>query len=171
MSFEKILENDNRGFIFTFDGTLAILISIIGLASVVAIGSPTSISKQRRFQELEDHTNEALQIMEVSGTLDNVEDLVEQGNIQKAKDLARKSLNEILSEEKQFKMRIGSGSNYLLDSIYPNPTKESDEEEWNNKFENAGYVASCTRISIIDNKFKPVTLYLWIGEGVNESET
>ncbi len=163
MTLEKALKDDERGFIFTVDGTLAVLISILGLAAVLAVGSPTTAFRQHGYRRLGDYANDALQVMEVGGTLDEIENLVRENQKEMAKNYARNKLLEILPDGIQFRMEIGTESNLLEDNIYPT---SSNTDIWRERYENAVDVASSIQISTINNEFEPIILYVWRGEGL-----
>lgn len=165
MPLKKEFEDDEKGFIFTVDGTLAVLISILGLAAVLAVGSPTAGYRQHGYRRLGDYANDALQVMEVGETINEIEEFLENDEITgtKTKNLARNKLLEILPDEIQFRMVIGPESNPLLENIYPAPGESSS---WESEYENTEDVASAVRMSYIDNEFEPIILYVWRGDGL-----
>ncbi|KXA88972.1 hypothetical protein AKJ62_04080 [candidate division MSBL1 archaeon SCGC-AAA259D14] len=165
------LKNDERGFIFTLDGTLAVLISILGLAAVTAVGSSTTIYEQQGYRGLGEYADQALQVLEVNGAMDEIENLISSTSTyaDSAELLAENQLREILPTGIRFRMKIGGESNILLDNVYPT---YDNHDAWRERYENAEDIVRAVRISIIEDdfdmedNFEPVILYLWRGEGL-----
>lgn len=134
---------DRRGFIFSLDATLAMLVVMIVMAGVVHVSSPELIYGQHGYLRLERYANDALEVMQLTGTLDDIVDLVMAGDNAGAEILARAELKKILPDEVQFKFRIGSEDSPRLDNVYPTP---GNYDKWQTKFENAEEIAVAARV-------------------------
>jgi len=157
MSFRR----DRRGFIFSLDATLAVLVVMIAMAGVARVSGPESIYGQHGYQRLERYANDALEVMQLAGTMDEIKNLLGE-NSEEAENLAENELRKILPREIQFRLRIGSEANPRLDNVYPSA---GNHAEWRAAFENAGEVAVAARVSIFppENVFDSITLYVWRG--------
>jgi len=158
MSFRK----DRRGFIFSLDATLAVLVVMIAMAGVARVSGPESIYGQHGYQRLERYANDALEVMQLTGTMDEIKNLLAHENNSEAENLAENELRKILPREIQFRLRIGSEANPRLGNVYPSA---GNHAEWRAAFENAGEVAVAARVSIFppENVFDYITLYVWRG--------
>ncbi|KXB00100.1 hypothetical protein AKJ48_03295 [candidate division MSBL1 archaeon SCGC-AAA261O19] len=161
MSFRR----DQRGFIFSLDATLAVLVALIVLAGVASVGSSSTTYKQHGYLRLERYANDALEVMELTGTTDNIKSLLDQGENSKAESLAENELRKILPNEVQFKLRIGPEDDPRLDNVYPSPR---NHEEWRAAFENAEEIAVATRVLVFspENVVDSINLYVWRGPGI-----
>ncbi|MFQ5762615.1 MAG: choice-of-anchor R domain-containing protein [Candidatus Bathyarchaeia archaeon] len=142
MSFRR----DRRGFIFSLDATLAMLVVMIVMAGVARVGGPELTYGQHGYLRLQRYANDTLEVMQLMGTIDNIVNLVTDGEIEDAEELARTELRNILPREVQFKLRIGSEDSPRLDNVYPTP----DNDKWQAKFENAKEIAVAARVSAFD---------------------
>ena len=133
MSFQT----DRRGFIFSLDATLAMLVVLIVMAGVARMAGPELIYGQHGYLRLNRYSNDALEVMELMGTMDNIVNLVKHGENGNAENLARTELRKILPEEVQFKFVVG---NRL--TVYP-----SDAADWSMAFSNAEEIAISTHMS------------------------
>ncbi len=161
MSFRR----DRRGFIFSLDATLAMLVVLIVMAGVARVGGPESIYGQHGYLRLERYANDALEVMRLTGTLDNIVDLLVEGENSWAESLAENELRKILPGEVQFRLLIGNESNPRLDNVYPSV---GNHAEWYSNFISAEDIAVATRVSRFppENVFDSITLYVWRGAGI-----
>lgn len=137
------LQRDRRGFIFSLDAALALLVVMIVTAGVARMGGPSLIYGQHGYLRLERYANDALEVMQSMGTLDNIVTFVKHENYENAKNLARAELQKILPAEVQFKLVVGD--NRL--EIYP-----SDDAGWASEFSSVEEVAVATRMSTLPPK-------------------
>lgn len=135
---------DQRGFIFSLDATLAMLVVMIVMAGVVHVSSPGLIYGQHGYLRLERHANDALEVMQLSGTLDDIINLLVEGENSLAEELAENELRKILPGEVQFRFLIGNESNPRLDNVYPSVENHA---EWYSNFINAEDIAVAARVS------------------------
>ncbi|GAI17546.1 MAG: hypothetical protein E3J80_02015 [Hadesarchaea archaeon] len=158
MSFRR----DRRGFIFSLDATLAMLVVLIVMTGVARVAGPELTYGQHGYLRLERYANDALEVMELTGAMDIIENLLAQGEISEAGNLAENVLRKILPGEVQFRLRIGVENNPRLDNVYPSAGKHA---EWRAAFENAAEIAVAARVSIFppENVFDSITLYVWRG--------
>ncbi len=158
MSFRR----DRKGFIFSLDATLAMLVVLIVMAGVARVAGPELIYGQHGYLRLERYANDALEVMQLTGTMDEIENLLAHGENSKAKSLVENELRKILPREVQFRLRIGPEDNPRLDNVYPSP---GNDAEWGAAFENAEEIAVAARVSIFppENVFDSITLYVWRG--------
>ena len=156
MSFRR----DKKGFIFSLDATLAMLVMLIMMAGVARIAGPELTYGQHGYLRLERYANDALEVMQLIGTIDNIVDFVKHGENDSAKNLARAELRNILPEEVQFRFAVG---NRL--TVYP-----SNTADWSTAFSNAEEIAVATRVCLLrfptENVFDSIALYVWRGAGI-----
>ncbi len=131
---------DRRGFIFSLDATLAMLVVMIVMAGVARVGGPGLVYGQHGYLRLERYANDALEVMQLTGTLDDVVDLVMMGENTEAEILARAELKKILPNEVQFRLVVGD--NRLV--VYPSDAEE--QNNWNNAFASAEEIAVAARV-------------------------
>lgn len=134
---------DRRGFIFSLDATLAILTVMIVMAGVARMGGPELVYGQHGYLRLERYANDALEVMELTGTMDSIKNFLARGENSEAENLAENELRKILPREVQFKLRIGSENSPRLDNVYPTP---DNHDKWQAKFENAEEIAVAARV-------------------------
>jgi len=139
MSFRR----DRRGFIFSFDASLAILVVFAIMIGIVRVGGAGVMYEQQGPLRLERYANDALEVMQLTGVLDNIATLVKHGYLENAENLAREQLNKILPSDVQFKLVIGD--NRL--TVYP-----STAAGWGTTFSNAKELATATRMSTLPPK-------------------
>lgn len=135
MSFRR----DRRGFIFSLDATLAMLVVLIMMAGVARMAGPELTYGQHGYLRLERYANDALEVMQLNGSLDNVTVLVGRDNLPLGREIARGNLRVILPEEIQFKLVVG----YERLIVYPNASSA-----WDNVFDDLDEIAVATRIWI-----------------------
>ena len=156
MSFRR----DKKGFIFSLDATLAMLVMLIMMAGVARMAGPELTYGQHGYLRLERYANDALEVMQLIGTIDNIVDFVKHGENDSAKNLARADLRNILPEEVQFKFAVG---NRL--TVYP-----SNSADWSTVLSNAEEIAVATRVCLLrfptENVFDSIALYVWRGPGI-----
>ncbi len=156
MSFRR----DSRGFIFSLDATLAMLVVLIVMAGVARVGGPGPIYEQHGYLRLERYANDALEVMQLTGTLDDIVDLVMAGDNSGAENLARAELRKILPDEVQFKLVVGD--NRL--AVYPSDAGE--RANWDNAFASAKEIAVATRISLLKESIKVLA---WLDDPLDEN--
>jgi hypothetical protein len=137
---------DRRGFIFSLDATLAVLVAIIVVAGVARVGGPELTYGQHGYLRLQRYANDALEVLQLTGTLDSIVNYVKHGYLENAEKLAEIELRKILPREVQFRLVIGDGSKPRLDNVYPSAGKHA---EWYAAFQNAGEVATAIRASTL----------------------
>jgi hypothetical protein len=113
---------------------------MIVVAGVASAGEAGLSYGQHGYLTLQRYANDALETMSLTGSLDNVSDLVIKGNLNQAKTLVRQELGKVLPEEVQFKLVIGQESNPDL-VVYP-----SDATSWDNAFKNAEETVVAVRV-------------------------
>ncbi len=121
------LKNSEEGFVFTLDATLAILVSLLALASVASIGSSLKTHEQFGRLRLQRVGQDAVRALSEKGVFENAVLALENGRISKAERLLRENLNKAMPEHTQFKL-------FIRDQLLIYPTK--NEDEWENLYEN-----------------------------------
>ena len=140
------LRRNKGGFIFSFDATLAVLVAIIVVAGVARVGGPELIYGQHGYLRLERYANDALEVLQLTGTMDTIVNYVKHGYLENAEKLAETELRKILPRDVQFRLVVGDESNPRLDNVYPSAGKHA---EWYATFQNAGEVATAVRASTL----------------------
>jgi len=150
-----------KGFVFSLDACLSLLLVMIVVAGVARVGEAALIYEQQGYLRLQNYANDALETMSLTGSMDNIADLVIRGQIDQAKALARQELEKVLPEEVQFKLVIGPENNPDL-VVYP-----SDGANWDNAFNNAGERAVAARVL----PRRPITKHVlaWIDDPLDEA--
>jgi hypothetical protein len=169
VSFRK----NEKGFIFSLDATLAMLIVMVVMAGVVRVGGEGLIYGQHGYLRLQQYANGALDVLYNTGrvendllilTMDEIKDLLAQGNTSEAESLAENELQKILPADIQFRLRIGPENNPRLDNVYPSA---GNHAEWRSAFDNAEEIAVATRVIILGSEnFEPVTIWVWRGPDI-----
>lgn len=136
MSFRR----DQRGFVFSLDATLGILIVMLVMAGVASVVRPGAIYEQYGFLRLRRQADDAFEVMQIIGVMDNLENLVANNDLGPAENNARDNLRNILPRDVQFKFVFGD--NRLI--VYPTP----DNDAWDNLFDSLDEVAVASRIWI-----------------------
>ena len=158
---------DQRGFVFSLDATLGIVVVMIVMAGVARAGASGLVYEQYGYLRLQRYANDALEVLYNTGilendkvvyTIDNIRSLLLEGKLSEAESLAENELRKILPPEIQFRMRVGPEASPLLDNVYPTP---GNEEAWRSAFDNAKEIAVATRVVIIGENFEPMALYVW----------
>jgi len=134
------VNRDRKGFVFSLDACLSLLIIMIVVAGVARAGEAGLIYGQHGYLRLQRYANDALETMSLTGSMENVSDLIIRGKVDQAKVLARQELRKVLPGEVQFKLVTGSENNPDL-VVYP-----SDATDWGKAFENAAERAVAARI-------------------------
>jgi hypothetical protein len=129
---------DQRGFIFSLDATLAMLVVMIVMAGVARAAGPSLIYEQHGFLRLERYANDALTVMDTLGISENIVRTVEYGDIAGAEDTARMWLRKILPEDVQFKFVFGDD----MLTVYP-----TDATGWDSVFSTVEEVATAVRMA------------------------
>ena len=159
MSFRK----DRRGFIFSLDATLAMLIVLIVMAGVARMAGPELVYGQHGYLRLERYANDTLEVMQLRGKMDLIVNYVKQEYSENAENLTRSELRKILPTEVQFKFVVGDRL-----TVYP-----SDAADWDTTFSNVEEIAVATRMTTFpgnqnEEAFEPITLYVWRGPTLEE---
>lgn len=136
------LRSDQGGFIFSLDATLAVVVTLIVFAGVARVGSPGAIYEQHGYLRLERYADDALIVMYHMGTITEIVELIDAGENDLARQLARETLRKILPKEVQFKLVIG-GEGEWLDNVYPG----TDTQTWVNAFNQAEEIAVASIIT------------------------
>jgi hypothetical protein len=172
------VKNDQRGFIFSLDATLAVLVVMVVMAGVARGGNSETIYEQYGYLRLQRYANDALEMLYVTGrlennrvvvtVLDNIKALLAQGTDAAkilAENLAENALQSILPKDIQFRLRMGPENSPRLDNVYPSAGKHP---QWRSAFDNAQEIAAAARVSVFtpDNKFDIIILYVWRGPTV-----
>ena len=150
-----------KGFVFSLDACLSLLLVMIVVAGVARVGEAGLIYGQQGYLRLQNYANDALETMSLTGSMDNIADLVIRGQINQAKALARQELEKVLPEEVQFKLVIGPENNPNL-VVYP-----SDGANWDNAFRNAGERAVAAHVL----PRRPITQHVlaWIDDPLDNA--
>lgn len=156
MSFQA----DRKGFIFSLDATLGILVVMVVMAGVVRVAGPELTYGQYGYLRLERYANDALEVMQLTGTMDNIVTLIKHGYTEKAENLARMELKKILPAEVQFKLVIGD--NRL--TVYP-----SGAAGWAGAFSNAEEIATAARMSTLPPKERPFRVLVWVDDNLDNA--
>lgn len=150
------MRRDQRGFIFSLDATLAVLVLLIVMVGVVKVGAPELVYGQHGYLRLERYAEDALEVMDQTGALDNVIESIVTGNQSQASVIARDNLRTILPEEIQFRLVIGDEENPFLDNVYPG----TDNQAWGSVFESAVERAVAARVTA--KRLTPLRVLVWV---------
>jgi hypothetical protein len=147
------LQNDRRGFIFSLDAALAILVTLTVLAGVARIGSSELVYEQHGYLRLERYANDALRVLTLTGPMDNAIQAVSQLEYEEAEQILRESLRKILPKEMQFKLSMGDLT------VYP-----SDSSDWENIFKNLGDRTASSQLSPLPLEENYLRVLAWVPE-------
>lgn len=150
------LKEDNKGFIFSVDATLAILIGLIALAGIASANSSSINYRQYGYLQLCTQANDAARVITLNGAIDNAIWAMKIGNSPEAKRILRDNLIKVLPERFEFKLSIGE--NRL--TVYPDNTH--CQSFWEKKFENAFNRATMTQVSPTAPKENYWRVLTWI---------
>jgi len=139
-------QSKQEGFIFSLDATLAIIIVMITLAGVASVAGPELIYQQQGYLRLERYANDALEVLQLTGTMDSILSYLRQGYLENAENLAESELRKILPKDIQFRLVIGEVGNSNLENVFPSYGKH---EGWIKEFEEAKEIATAVRISML----------------------
>lgn len=120
------MRNDNDGFIFSLDATLAIVVSLIALATVASLGSSLTTHKQFGRLRLQRTAQDAVKVLSMKGTFEKAVLEMEAADYDEAEKVLRENLKIALPEHTQFRLFI---RNQL--SVYP-----TDNSKWDDLYEN-----------------------------------
>lgn len=149
------MKNDQRGFIFSLDATLAVLVIMMAMAGVARVGGPELVYGQHGYLRLERYAEDALGVMDQVGVLDSIIESIATDNDSAAMEMARDNLLAILPPEVQFKLVVGDETVYL-DNVYPG----TDNLEWSNLFESAEERAVASRVTT--KRLAPLKVLVWV---------
>lgn len=158
------LQKNQKGFIFSLDGTLALLITMTALVGVAQIGASSNIYKQHGYVQLERYANDGLRVLSLNGSIQKAIELENSQQSGKAREIIRKDLLNIMPKEIQFKMMVGKEGNICLDNVYPS----SDNKKWEKAMKNAKEKAVSAQVTIETPKPEPIILHVWRGGNVEE---
>ncbi|MBS3815903.1 MAG: hypothetical protein KGY45_05020, partial [Hadesarchaea archaeon] len=134
----------DKGFIFSFDATFAVFVSLIILAGVASSYNPTLNYEQHGRLRLERYASDAMEVMVLTETLEGIVASIKNGEIENAREVARREFKKTLPQNCQFKLVIGNPNNPRIDPVYPN---DNNISEWQSEFENAEDIATSVRLS------------------------
>lgn len=169
---------DKRGFVFSLDATLAMLVVMLAMAGVATVNGSKFTYEQQGYLRMERLANDALEVFYSTGamdnenyfvsTIDNIMALLNENtaeNRSEAENFAENALRKILPNDLNFRLRIGSENDPRLDNVYPSL---GNDNNWRAAFDNAAEVAVANRILYfrLDSKFDTVTLYVWREPGI-----
>jgi hypothetical protein len=106
---------DDKGFIFTADSTLALVIVIVFTASIL-VYALLPVYQGQDHQHLQALADSALATMEQDGTLREASVLYANNNTTGASDLLTSSLNSILPSDVSYKMTINGYTPQVIDN-------------------------------------------------------
>lgn len=149
------VKNDQKGFIFSLDATLALLIVMIVMAGVARVSGPGLSYEQHGYFRLERYAEDALAVMDQMGVLDNIIESIAEDNDLQAMEMARDNLRAILPPEVQFKLVVGDETIYL-DNGYPG----TDNQAWSGLFEGAEERAIARRVTA--KRLAPLKVLVWV---------
>lgn len=166
-SAQPTICRDDRGFIFTLDAALAVVIVMLALAGVASVGVP-GFYESYGYLRLERYANDALEafynvgVFDENGNLitpyENLRRLLDAGNIAEAETVAENWLIRIFPSDLCFRFVVGDENSPLLDNVFP---EHGNDAAWISAFENAEELAAGHRIWVIGGEFVPVKLYVW----------
>jgi hypothetical protein len=151
---------DHRGFVFSLDAALAILVVVIILTGVAHAASPEP-DYRRSYLRLETYANDALEVLRHTGALNSILKFAKAGEMEAAENLARAITRDILPSEIQFKLVIGD--NNL--TVYP-----SESPSWESAFHAAKEVAVAARIVITPSE-DDYRVLVWVDDNNDNTFT
>lgn len=108
----NVIIMDDKGFIFTADATLALVVVIVFTASVL-VYALLPIYQGIEHQHLEMLADSALASMEENGTFDYAQTLYNAGNTTGAHDILQDSLNQLIPANEGIAYKMTMGSNVV----------------------------------------------------------
>lgn len=144
----------DRGFIFSVDATLAILISLIAVAGVASVGSSTTSYEQHGALRLHRINEDTIIALTWNGTFENALKAMEQTEYDEAERIIRENLKAILPKHIQFRLTIGKQL-----TVYP-----TDSAGWNNVYENAKDRIVSNQLSSVPSTENFFRLLTWVPE-------
>ncbi|MEM3421937.1 MAG: hypothetical protein QW315_06755 [Candidatus Hadarchaeum sp.] len=154
---------DEKGFIFSLDAILAIAVLITALLGVASFIGPQPIHDQQGYLRLERYANDALEVLQLTGTMDEIINYVRQGYPENAEYLAETQLRKILPAEIQFRLIIGDENNPRLDNVFSTHGKN---EEWLVAFQNVNEMAKAIGITTLPRK--RIKVLAWVDNNDEE---
>ncbi|KXA91246.1 hypothetical protein AKJ57_01900 [candidate division MSBL1 archaeon SCGC-AAA259A05] len=133
-----------KGFIFSLDATLALLISLIVLVGIAQIGGSSTTYKQFGYLQLERYANDSLRVLSLNGATKKAIRLANNRQMGEARKILRENLLSVLPEEIKFKMVVGKEKDIWLDNIYPT----EDNQAWEISLENAGEKVASAQVTV-----------------------
>lgn len=97
---------DEKGFIFTLDAALAVIVTLVVLAGVATLGDPYTSYKQHGHLQLERYANDGLHVLAMKGTTGKALQLLEKGDVQGCKRVLRENLRATLPDNIHFRLKI-----------------------------------------------------------------
>jgi hypothetical protein len=162
------MKSDQRGFVFSLDAALAIIVVMLALAGVARVGV-RGIYEQYGYLRLQRYARDGLEALHNVGNLDengvlttafdNIRGLLKLGEVAQAETVAEDWLSRIFPSDILFRLLVGENENYpLLDNVFPTP---GNEEAWRSALENAPEVAVAHAVWLVGENFVPAKLYVW----------
>lgn len=159
-------KNDQRGFVFSLDASLSVLVILVVLAGAVRMAGPELVYEQHGYLRLERYANDALRAMELTGVMDNIVALVKHGDNAAAEVLARAELRKILPAEVQFRFVVGHEADPRL-VVYPSDAEE--RANWEAAWRDATEVAIATRMSTLPPRRRPYRVLAWLDDDEDQA--
>jgi len=156
-----------RGFIFSLDAALAVVIVMLALAGVARVGT-LGFYESYGYLRLERYANDAMEalynvgVLDENGNLttayDNIRWLLDNGQTAQAELTAENWLIRIFPNDLYFKLVVGDENSPLLDNVFP---EYGNNDAWVAAFENAEEFGVAQRIWVVEGEFVPARLYVW----------
>lgn len=157
------LQKNQKGFIFSLDATLGLLVTLVALVGIAQVGSSSISYKQYGYTQLESYANDGLRVLSLSGTIDNAIRLVENHQNEEAREILRENLSKILPKEIQFKLIMGQEDNVRLNNVYPG----TDNLKWENAFTRAKEKVAASRVTA--KRLVPFNVLVWVEDDFPET--
>lgn len=123
------LKEDNEGFIFSLDATLAVLVALVALAGIASVGNSLAMSEHFGRLRLQRVGQDAIRVLNMEGTFEDAILAMEAADKPRAERIIRENLNKALPDHIQFKL-------YIRDQLSVFPT-DGNEDKWEDLYENA----------------------------------
>jgi len=154
------LGKNDRGFIFSLDASLALLVVLIVVAGVARIGEGGLAYEQQGYLRLERYANDTLETMILTGSMDNLIDQIAKGDNTAARALARAELGKALPSEVQFKLVVGDNF-----EVYP-----SDNIGWSTTFASMPELAVAARVTPRFTRATTARILAWLGDSSDQKD-
>jgi len=128
------------------------------MVSMASFAGHEPIYQQVGFLRLERYANDALEVLQLTGTMDTIINYLKQSYLENAENLAVTELRKILPSEIQFRLIIGDENSPRLDNIFPTPGKHA---EWIATFQKEKEMVKAVRAAILPPKEK-LKILAWV---------